>query len=180
MQNHYISIPLRDHVLSIPSVEIPKTAKEYRCPWHNKLLFISDNVQGDIYIRHSHCSLLIRDGVIWWLGEKNIAGPRYPTKRRLTDEETFAEIEKRWETVKSKRAYKTSVLAAGIRFQVFQRDNFTCQYCGNTPARGALLEADHIVPRAKGGPDTLENLVTACWECNIGKRDTLLTGINSV
>jgi len=56
-----------------------------------------------------------------------------------------------------------------LRFEVFKRDDFTCVYCGRGPENGAILEADHIVPRSKGGPTVLGNLVTACWECNAGK-----------
>lgn len=55
-----------------------------------------------------------------------------------------------------------------LRFEVFKRDDFTCQYCGGrTPA--VILECDHVVPRAEGGTDEFENLTTACWECNRGK-----------
>jgi 5-methylcytosine-specific restriction endonuclease McrA len=31
------------------------------------------------------------------------------------------------------------------------------------------LEVDHVIARSAGGPDTMENLVTACWDCNRGK-----------
>ena len=31
------------------------------------------------------------------------------------------------------------------------------------------LHIDHIIPKIKGGTDTLDNLVTACAECNVGK-----------
>lgn len=56
------------------------------------------------------------------------------------------------------------------RFEVFERDNFTCQYCGKTPeTEGVILEVDHIVSIKDGGENNLENLVTSCWECNIGK-----------
>lgn len=55
-----------------------------------------------------------------------------------------------------------------LRFEVFKRDRFTCQYCGRTPP-DVLLHVDHIVPRAEGGPDDPENLRTACQDCNLGK-----------
>jgi hypothetical protein len=59
------------------------------------------------------------------------------------------------------------------RFEIFKRDGFICQYCGRgTP--DVVLELDHVVPRAEGGSDDDHNLVTACWDCNRGKRDTLL------
>ena len=41
------------------------------------------------------------------------------------------------------------------------RDNYTCQYCFG-PAR----QADHVIPRRKGGADSLDNLVASCVPCN--------------
>lgn len=84
-------------------------------------------------------------------------------------------------TSKYKRAPKmTSALRRWIeyrkrlRFEVFQRDNFTCQYCGRTVSDGAKLEVDHITPKSRGGEFVAENLLTACHECNRGKVDILL------
>jgi hypothetical protein len=64
-------------------------------------------------------------------------------------------------------------LSVRTRFEVFKRDRFACQYCGGVPPK-VLLEVDHIVPRAAGGSDDLDNLTTACWDCNRGKSDRLL------
>lgn len=64
-------------------------------------------------------------------------------------------------------------LSVKTRFEVFKRDRFTCQYCGKHPP-DVLLEADHIVPRAAGGSDEMENLTTACSDCNRGKGARLL------
>lgn len=61
-----------------------------------------------------------------------------------------------------------------IRFGILERDGFTCKYCGRTPENGAKLVIDHIVPFSKGGKTTLENLVTSCFECNMGKSDILI------
>jgi len=59
-------------------------------------------------------------------------------------------------------------LSKRVRFEVFKRDAFTCQYCGRkTP--DVTLHVDHIHPRAEGGTDDFENLLTACSECNLGK-----------
>lgn len=55
-----------------------------------------------------------------------------------------------------------------LRFEVFRRDGYACVYCGRR-APSVILEADHKVPRCRGGPDTLENLAAACWDCNRGK-----------
>jgi 5-methylcytosine-specific restriction endonuclease McrA len=47
--------------------------------------------------------------------------------------------------------------------EVFRRDNYTCQYCGNEHNR---LTIDHVTPRHLGGMHIWENLVTACPTCN--------------
>jgi len=61
-----------------------------------------------------------------------------------------------------------------IRFEVFKRDNFTCQYCGKTPPN-ILLEADHLIPKSKKGKDSINNLITSCFDCNRGKSNIELT-----
>lgn len=63
-----------------------------------------------------------------------------------------------------------------LRFDVFKRDSFTCQYCGSTPP-SVVLECDHIDPISKGGTNDLYNLITACFDCNRGKSDKTLSNI---
>ena len=58
-----------------------------------------------------------------------------------------------------------------LRLQTFERDDYTCQYCG---MRGVRLECDHVVPVARGGPTVLSNLTTACFSCNRRKGAKLL------
>lgn len=62
------------------------------------------------------------------------------------------------------------------RFLTLARDNFTCRYCGRSPLddNEVQLHVDHIDPKAKGGPDCLDNFVTACRDCNMGKLDYML------
>lgn len=60
-----------------------------------------------------------------------------------------------------------------VRFDVFKRDDFACVYCGRRPP-AVTLEVDHLIPRAEGGDDDYENLVTSCWDCNRGKGATPL------
>ena len=59
-------------------------------------------------------------------------------------------------------------LSARTRYEVLTRDGYRCTYCG-APAPEVRLHVDHIVPVAAGGTDELENLVTACADCNQGK-----------
>lgn len=65
-------------------------------------------------------------------------------------------------------------LSKRLRFAVFKRDGFACQYCGATPP-GATLEVDHIEPVSDGGTNEETNLVTACFNCNRGKANIRLT-----
>ena len=48
-----------------------------------------------------------------------------------------------------------------LRAACLARDSWTCQACG-APA----TDADHVIPRALGGPDTLENLRALCGPCH--------------
>lgn len=64
-------------------------------------------------------------------------------------------------------------ISKNIRFELFKRDSFKCQYCGAS-APDVLLQVDHIKPISKGGTDDLTNLITACADCNVGKRDKTL------
>ncbi len=60
------------------------------------------------------------------------------------------------------------------RFEVFRRDNFTCQYCGRqTPI--VVLEVDHLISKADGGFDEIDNLITSCRDCNRGKGASSIT-----
>ena len=56
------------------------------------------------------------------------------------------------------------------RRAVFIRDGFVCQYCG-TKVSMTTGTRDHVIPRSRGGPDTLLNVVTACRTCNVRKDD---------
>lgn len=61
-----------------------------------------------------------------------------------------------------------------IRFEVFKRDKFQCQYCGKS-APDVVLNVDHIDPVANGGSNELVNLITSCFDCNQGKKARLLS-----
>lgn len=75
---------------------------------------------------------------------------------------------------KPKQKPKRKALSRKLRFEVFKRDSFTCQYCGRR-ATEVVLEVDHIKPVAEGGKNTLVNLITSCRDCNRGKGKRMLT-----
>jgi hypothetical protein len=79
---------------------------------------------------------------------------------------------------KPKAILKNPWASLSMRFEVFKRDNFTCQYCGRTPQDGAKLVADHKLAVANGGLTEISNLITSCFECNAGKSDAILSSPN--
>ncbi|MEM6911378.1 MAG: HNH endonuclease [Verrucomicrobiota bacterium] len=58
------------------------------------------------------------------------------------------------------------------RQNIFQRDEYKCQYCGQQ-FDAKQLNLDHVHPRDKGGKTTWENLVTSCVPCNTRKANKL-------
>ena len=68
----------------------------------------------------------------------------------------------------SKPAKGRRSLPPKLRFAVFARDGWRCVYCGKSAA-DSILHVDHRISVVNGGDDSLENLATACEECNLGK-----------
>lgn len=69
---------------------------------------------------------------------------------------------------------KRKTIGKKIRFEIFKRDSFKCQYCGAS-APDVILEIDHVIPVSKGGDDDITNLITSCRDCNRGKSDVELS-----
>lgn len=81
--------------------------------------------------------------------------------------EYLSELVKFRKSIAGQRALMTTKLREKIK----QRDNYTCCKCGNSIEKepNLLLEIDHIIPIAKNGMTTEENLQTLCWKCNRSK-----------
>lgn len=71
---------------------------------------------------------------------------------------------------------KRKEITKKVRFEIFKRDGFKCQYCGAHPP-SVVLEVDHIHPVSTGGSNDDDNLVTACFGCNRGKSDRSLSDV---
>ena len=93
-----------------------------------------------------------------------------PTSRNsLSFEETKIILEKNVDV--------KNIVKPGMRWQIFERDDFKCVACGLSPHEGAILHVDHIVPRSKGGKDEMNNYQTLCHKCNIGKSNKSETNL---
>lgn len=57
-----------------------------------------------------------------------------------------------------------------MRFAIYERDGYRCRICGR---KTNDLEIDHIIPIAKGGKSTYDNLQTLCHRCNKRKGSNL-------
>lgn len=62
-----------------------------------------------------------------------------------------------------KKHRKSRYIRANIRKAVNERDRGFCVYCGSD--RNTAIH--HIKPRAEGGTDYIENLVTLCYSCHM-------------
>ena len=69
------------------------------------------------------------------------------------------------------------------RKNIFERDNYTCQYCGKQPPSKSRairwmeknqMNLDHILPRSRGGKTTWSNIVASCFTCNSKKGNKTL------
>ena len=69
------------------------------------------------------------------------------------------------------------------RKNIFERDKYTCQYCGKKPPSRTdavkwldtnILNLDHVLPRSRGGKTTWTNTVVSCYKCNTKKGDSTL------
>ena len=92
---------------------------------------------------------------------------RYPEKVKARKRLYYQKNKEKWYKYNKQRRLK-------LRFQILQRDNFTCQYCGRK-APDVILQIDHKYPKSKGGKLIKDNLITACVDCNQGKKDIILT-----
>lgn len=99
--------------------------------------------------------------------------PEHRSKRaRYCSDNCSVEATKRNDRIRS-FVDKTPYLK--MRFRILARDGFVCQYCGRGVKDKIKLEIDHIKSFNKGGTTTIDNLITACSDCNNGKRDILLS-----
>ncbi len=99
-----------------------------------------------------------------FLGRVNILSEYERTVRSPTFEMKLPSV------VSLKTYVQPAKYPAFTRFNVFLRDRFACQYCGD----GDDLTFDHVIPRSKGGRTTWENVTTACSPCNLRKGGRLL------
>ena len=73
------------------------------------------------------------------------------------------------------------LMTSSLREKIKKRDKYTCKNCKNNLDKepNLLLEIDHIIPLAKGGITSEDNLQTLCWKCNRSKGAKLIEEVKS-
>jgi len=79
--------------------------------------------------------------------------------------------------VVTKKYYNVKLHAKFNRYNLFLRDLFVCQYCGDQFSIKELT-IDHVVPRCRGGKTSWTNCVTSCKKCNSHKGSKLINPIS--
>lgn len=74
--------------------------------------------------------------------------------------------------------HKSPSRAKFNRKNLYIRDNYRCQYCGEKFASSELT-IDHVIPKSHGGKLTWKNSVAACKKCNFLKGDKLVKPLNA-
>ena len=117
------------------------------------------NWNGSVYVGD------VKDHKIGPGGEFFLVGSIWFHKTDITN---YGKILKRDE-VKPKKKNNSYAYGLNKRTKVYRRDGFKCLACGSDRS----LSLDHIVPKAKGGGNEIENLQTLCRFCNSRKGDQI-------
>jgi hypothetical protein len=93
-------------------------------------------------------------------------------KKGIVNKAAFQELKKK----QKKKNKLRQAISPRLRAIVLNRDNKTCQDCGANPKENkkAKLHVHHIIPVANGGKTVLDNLITNCDKCNLGKSNVVL------
>jgi len=106
------------------------------------------------------------------LFQQDLQLPKVPTPKREktpTGERVTLSIEQLIAAGKLSEYWQgrpSASIWVALRKFVFDRDDYTCLYCGKPNRK---LHCDHIIPISKGGTNHPDNLVTACRTCNLVK-----------
>lgn len=87
---------------------------------------------------------------------------------RLTGEQSIVEIHSIVAVKGEFRRWRSKSVPPLNNRELFQRDQYTCLYCGKSH-KGSALTRDHVIPMSRGGKDHWANVVTACRRCNTHK-----------
>jgi len=108
----------------------------------------------------------------WWLYVALTVGAAWKCRRGLNRTRKWAwkRLTRNWGRGSSDRP----PIPPGVRFTIFQRDQFRCVYCGYGREDGRKLHLDHYKPWWKVRTHDPSNFVTSCDQCNMGKSGRIM------
>ena len=149
----------KDAILNRISNEIPWIIKKYQ----------SERLDNELgFDAYNFKELYFPEFTFRYISDAGTSGLTYSLVLDISMLERFinylADVIKFNESVKGQRRLMTPKL----RTQILERDGYTCKHCKNSTSiePNLLLEVDHIIPLAKGGITSEDNLQTLCWKCN--------------
>lgn len=107
-------------------------------------------------------------------GRVNISkGDTFTFDQLLTSYNSISRSKLDYKTYRALSTVERGKVSDSLRYDIMHRDGFRCVLCGASANEGVQLHVDHIVPIAKGGKSTPDNLRTLCERCNVGKSDKI-------
>lgn len=132
----------------------------------------------EFYINHPKQSLS-HGPVVAWVEEQYLK--LYGKKPRDTWREIRRLHQEGWLIKVKKGVYKYDPeyveenkifdFTQAVKEKIFKRDNYCCVVCGRGKKDGVEICADHIIPKDKGGKNTVSNGQTLCMEHNLLKKN---------
>ena len=117
---------------------------------------------------------LVRDGLLEKHGEVYSLAPKLAQLNKHQLEQICAVLEQRITDYLDIRYpfgdSNNDAVRGSIRYQVLKAAGGRCELCGAS-SKDIQIDVDHIVPRAKGGSNEVDNLQALCRTCNAQKRD---------
>jgi ATP adenylyltransferase len=144
------------------------------------LSFLSQDESQLLYyerrIKEMPVRVLSRHGVVERQGELIVLATKPLTlvqkaRVRMICERRLQEyVQRRGLSIWDHRMLEDDPVPDSLRYIVLARSGGRCALCGATK-KERPLDVDHIVPRSRGGKNTIENLQVLCSKCNRSKRD---------
>jgi 5-methylcytosine-specific restriction endonuclease McrA len=147
----------------------PDTATIATIPRLDAVRLLSLDAHGRVLDRMSWqdaACLYVRGAVAWTLGEPCLSV--HGGTNRDTGRQSLLELHPIVAARSHARAHALDPTPALTNVALFARDQHLCLYCGREFSRQHLTR-DHVQPLSRGGRDTWENVVAACFHCNSRK-----------
>lgn len=122
---------------------------------------------------------------VGWLEgqEGDLSIPRFEEHNGDSSKKRFANALRQKRFKENQKITDPRYITNALRDEVYALDGYTCVYCGRKPGQtypteslsDSFMGCDHVIPFSKGGPTTVDNLVTCCNKCNQRKGNRSLS-----